>query len=187
MVDGAELAFDHCGALEVVAHGQLIGHAHAAMDLDRGLANELGRATDLDLGCRNGLGAVMCAFVQLQGGHIGHGQGLFDIDEHVDHAVLQNLESGDSRTELLALTGIFQGVLVHPAHGTDALGADGGDGFVDNLLDQRQACTLDADQGISRDRHVLEIDFRGALAVNRGIVAGHDASRGLIDQEHRHA
>ena len=50
-----------------------------------------------------------------------------------------------------------------------------GGGLVDDLLDQRQAGALAAKQRIGRDRDILEIDFRGAAAVNGRIVTADDA------------
>src|SRR6266851_10164926 len=50
MVGVAEQTVDHGDALEVVANLVLHGHANAAMELDRALADDAARAADLDLG-----------------------------------------------------------------------------------------------------------------------------------------
>src|SRR5260370_13430974 len=50
MVGVAEQAVDHGDALEVVANLVLHGHANAAVELDRALADDAARAADLDLG-----------------------------------------------------------------------------------------------------------------------------------------
>ena len=50
MIDTAKLAFNDRKPLEVTADCQLIRHAHAAMGLDRILANEARRLTDTYLG-----------------------------------------------------------------------------------------------------------------------------------------
>lgn len=49
-VDVAELLADHGEAFEVVADVEFVGHAHAAVDLDGVLADELAGLADLDLG-----------------------------------------------------------------------------------------------------------------------------------------
>ena len=43
MIDGAELGLDHRCPLEVVTDGEFVGHAHAAVQLDGRLADELRR------------------------------------------------------------------------------------------------------------------------------------------------
>ena len=50
----AELAFDHGHALEEVADVQLVGHAHAAVDLHGVLADQLAGLADLHLGAGGG-------------------------------------------------------------------------------------------------------------------------------------
>src|SRR5580704_7761137 len=50
MVGVAEQGVDHGDALEVVTDLILHGHANAAMELDRALADKAARAADLDLG-----------------------------------------------------------------------------------------------------------------------------------------
>src|ERR1700761_9569415 len=71
VVGVAELGLDHAGALIVVADGHLVGHAHAAVQLDGVLADELAGLADLHLGRRRGLGALGVV-VELDGRHVGH-------------------------------------------------------------------------------------------------------------------
>src|SRR5579859_5372444 len=59
VVDVAKLALDDGGALEVVADGHLVGHAHAAVQLDGVLAHEAAGAADLHLGGRQCLGPLV--------------------------------------------------------------------------------------------------------------------------------
>jgi len=90
-VDRAEGAFDQRSALEIVANREFIGNPHGTMQLDSALTDELVGFADLDLGTGNStrpLGIVG----QPHGGEIGHRSGLFDLNEHVDHTVLQYLE-----------------------------------------------------------------------------------------------
>ena len=57
--------------------------------------------------------------------------------------------------------------------------------FVGDLLDQRQACALFADQRLCRDARIFEIDFRSAASVDGCIVARNDTVRAFIDDEDR--
>src|SRR5579862_4176579 len=70
MIDVAVQRVDHRQALEIVADIELVGHAHAAMDLDRALADETARFADLRLRGGRGLGALRVAR-QLQRHHQG--------------------------------------------------------------------------------------------------------------------
>src|SRR5215813_3021359 len=54
MVGVAEQGVDHGDTLEVVAGLVFHGHADAAVELDRALADDAARATDLDLGGGDG-------------------------------------------------------------------------------------------------------------------------------------
>ncbi len=106
---------------------------------------------------------------------------------HIDHAVLEHLEAANRHAELLALTRIFNRHRVGDLHRSAGLGAQRGDGFIRHQLDQRQPCALFPDQGIGRDRHLFEIDFRRAAAIKGFVIAGDDAGGGFVDHEHRHA
>jgi hypothetical protein len=55
MVRGAELHVDRNQPLEIAPDLQLVAHTHAAMDLYRLLANELGRFAHLYLGAGDSL------------------------------------------------------------------------------------------------------------------------------------
>ena len=50
MIDAAKFAFKNRQAFEIAANGELVGHPHAAMGLDRRLADESCRLADPDLG-----------------------------------------------------------------------------------------------------------------------------------------
>ena len=50
MIDIAELGIEDRQTLEIAADRQLIGHTHAAMDLDRFLTNMVRSLTDADFG-----------------------------------------------------------------------------------------------------------------------------------------
>ena len=55
------------------------------------------------------------------------------------------------------------------------LGAQGDDGFIGDLLDQRQAAPSIADHGVRADRDIVEMDFRSAATIDRRVVARGDA------------
>ena len=50
MIDITKLSVDHGQALEVVPNVEFVGHAHAAMQLNRLLSNETTGLTDLNFG-----------------------------------------------------------------------------------------------------------------------------------------
>ena len=103
IVGVAEHAFDHRQALEVVADLVLHGHADAAVQLDRLLADKLAGAADLHLGRGDrlrrsaafGSSAIIVANIAMV-------RACSERDQHVDGAVLQHLEIADRHAELLA-------------------------------------------------------------------------------------
>ena len=101
MVLVTEHGVDHGQALEIVTNMQFIRHAHAAMQLHRLLAHEAAGISNLYFGGGNGLGALYRIFIaDFQIDHVAHGSGLLTLHEHIDHAMLQNLELGQRHTEL---------------------------------------------------------------------------------------
>ena len=78
----AELRVDHRRPLEQVTDLELHGHADAAVELDRLLADEAPGAADLNLRGRGGL-ATSCAFSCDHGGEHRHAARLFEGHEHL--------------------------------------------------------------------------------------------------------
>src|SRR5260221_6343535 len=103
VVGVAEHRVDHADALEVMTDLVLVGHADAAMKLDRLLADSAPGAAALDLGGGDGA-AALAGVLRLRhhGGEIFHAARLLQGDEHVDGAMLERLERADRDTELLA-------------------------------------------------------------------------------------
>ena len=155
---------DHRDALEVMPDGIFVGHADAAMQLDRLLPDMAAGAADLHLGGGDRLAALDRVFLGCHdGGEHRHAAGLLHRHQHIDGAVLQHLERADRAAELLAGLQVFQRQVLHRLHRADRLGAQRGDGFVDDVLDQRQGVV--ADQVVGADADVGQGQFRGALAV----------------------
>src|SRR5436189_2803874 len=104
MVGIAELLADHRQATERVRDLELLAHAHAAVQLDRLLADVAARIRDLDL--RGGHGAPALARIggriDLRSREARHRFRLLVADVHVDDPVLQRLECADRNAELLA-------------------------------------------------------------------------------------
>src|SRR5688572_16532578 len=103
MIRVAEGLRDHRQPPERVADLQLFGHAHAAVELDRLLADVARGVRDLDL--RRGDDAP--ALGRLGRVHLDARQtrdrlGLLVADQDVDHPVLQRLERADRHAELPA-------------------------------------------------------------------------------------
>src|SRR5882724_8590673 len=118
VVGVAKAVFDHGQPLEVVPDLGFLGHADAAVKLDRLLADELAGLADLHLGGGHRSGAFLGAVeIGRHGREHRHAAGLFERDEHVGGAVLQGLEAADRHAELLAgleiLDGGFQRFIHH--------------------------------------------------------------------------
>ena len=145
-----------------------LGHADAAVQLDRLLPDEARALVDLHLG--GGDRAAALGGVGLAAHHRcieGHAARLLDGDQHVHRTVLQRLEAADRDAELLAHLQVLDGDLVHPLHRADRFGAQRGRGGVDGVFDQRQRGALGAEQGVGTHAHRLEADVGGALVVLR--------------------
>src|SRR6266851_4082126 len=184
VVGVAEQRVDHGDALEVMADLVFVGHADAAMELDRLLADELARAAALHLG--GGDNAAPLAGIRRLGHHRRqhrHAARLLERHQHVDGAMLQRLEAADGNAELLARLQVLDGELVHHAHRPDRLGDCRGDGEIDGALDDGQRMIARPEQRLGVQPDVAEGDLGGAQAVHRR-VALHGDSRCLgIDKE----
>ena len=170
MVGVAQRQFDHGQALEVVRGRQFVGHAHAAVQLDRLLADELHRLADPELGGRHRAPALVgVARRQLDGGQQGHRARLLEVDEHVGHAVLQRLEFADRRAELGARLQVFEGGGEDRFHHAERFGAQQAGAVVGRRVEDVPAGARRADQRRCRRAHIVERDVGGALAVERAV------------------
>ena len=176
MIDIAELAFEDRQTLEIVANSVFVGHAVAAVDLNRFLANQARRLANADLGCRNGTLALFFILTQLERGEIGERDRALIGGVHVHHAVLENLERADRNAELLALARIFDRLRMGDLHSANRFSALCGNRFVRHELYQGEGGAFLSDQRVCRDRDVFEVNLRCAAAIDGLIVAGDDAS-----------
>ena len=110
-------------ALEVVRRRQFVGHAHAAVQLHRLLADEARGLADPRLGRRHRAAAFgrrrrtpACTAASSR-----HRAGLLELHEHVGHAVLQRLEFADRHAELLARLQVLERGRDQRVHRADAL------------------------------------------------------------------
>ena len=181
----AELLRDHGEAPEAVAHFQLLGHAHGAMQLHGFLADVPAGVRDLDLRRRDRAGALagVGRRVRLGAGEAGHGFRLLVADHHVHHAVLQRLEHADRYPELLARLQVFECGVVRVLDRADRLGAQERGGVVHDFLDERQRSAFLPKQCIGSNRHALEGNIRGAQLVHGAVGLERDAFRLALHQE----
>src|SRR5690606_3796794 len=123
---------------EAVADVELVGHAHAAVQLDRLLADPARGLADHDLGARDRLPA-RGGIAALTGGRgqVGHRTRLFDLHVHVGHAVLQRLEAADRRAELHAVAGVLHGRGQGAVEHAQRIGAQRRDPEVERLVERR--------------------------------------------------
>ena len=108
----------------------------------------------------------------MKGRHQGHADRLFNLKEHVDHPVLEDLKFRNRLAELFALLGIVHCLGVDLPGDTDGFRANGGGCFVDDLLNQRQGAAFGPDKCVAGDAGIVEGNFRGATAVDGRIIAG---------------
>ena len=106
----AQLVVDGDQALGVVGHGQLPGHADAAVQLDGLFGNKAtGPAAD-ELGVGEEARALRTVvLIGNTGRQDHHGRGLLQLATHVHHAMLQRLELTDQLSELLARAQVLEG------------------------------------------------------------------------------
>src|SRR6476659_10250174 len=107
VVRRAELVLQRGEPLEVVADGQFLGHAHAAVQLDRLLAHKTCGPADRRLGGRYRARTDIWFRLEVEHREIHRGDGLLDFNVHVDHPVLKDLKAADRLLELLALFAVF--------------------------------------------------------------------------------
>lgn len=159
MIGAAQLPLDHRQALEAAADRQLFRHAHAAMQLDRVLADEAAGAADRDLGGADHPSARGRMPVDRGDRPASDGRGPARVDIHVDEAVLHHLELAQRLTELATLLGVFDRVPHQPAHQAGGLDAESGDGLV--------ADEIEVDGHRRRDLHVGEGNVGGHAPIDR--------------------
>ena len=175
---------EHDQTLGIVAGGELIRHAHSAMQLDGLFGDATRGAADIRLGC--GDGAPAFVHIGAAGAHrrqIGHGLGLLGMDHHVHGAVLQRLEAADGLAELLPRLEIIERCGVERLHQADTLGAQRRKAKVANLFDQRVAGAAIAKQRLGAGAYALEGNFRGAQSVYGAVIAHADARLPAMDDE----
>ena len=146
----------HDQPLEIPADRQVVGHAHAAVQLHGLLADVAARLPDHDLGGRNRSSALApIGFVDPCGGQQGRGARLLDRDRHVGGAVLQRLEVADRLAELLARPQVLGRHLEQALHHADRFGTEPGDAAVDGALEFVVAVVQRAEQRAAGDRDVI--------------------------------
>lgn len=91
------------------------------------------------------------AGLSVQRGKGGHRFCLFDLHEHVNHAVLQYLEAGNGLAELLALLRIVERAFVQLCHHAGRFGAHRDGCFVNHAVDQVDPPA----SGIAGDRDIF--------------------------------
>ncbi len=188
VVGVAKGVLDHGQPLEVVADLGFLGHADAAVELDRLLADELAGLADLHLGGGDRRGALFGALeIGRHGREHRHAAGLFERHEHVGGAVLQGLERADRNPELLAGLEILDGGLERFIHRADGFRAHRGAGLVDHALDQGETVLGIADRSIRADLDAGQRDVGGMQAVLGRIALAGDALGVRRHQEHADA
>ncbi|KQZ60566.1 hypothetical protein ASD67_14670 [Sphingopyxis sp. Root1497] len=171
-----------------MADRQLIGHAHAAVQLDRLLPDKAAGARDIDHRTRHGAGARCRAFVERLHREPRRRARELAFEIHVDHAVLERLETRDRLAELAALTGVGDRLFEQAVEQPDRLGREQRERAVAGLFEQVDGRAFGADQRVSRKGVVLEDQVGGGVAVDRPIGRQPEAfGPGGIDLEQRHS
>ena len=184
VLDVAQSGVDHGEAFGVMAGGEFIAHAHAAVQLYRLLADDAAGAADLDLGRRHrALALVRILGLHLYRGQIGHGARLLAMDHHVHGTMLQRLEAADRAAELLARLQVVEGGGIQRLHRAHRFGAQRRHGEIGGALEHRQRLVDFAQHAVGADLDVRQFDLGRAHAVD-GAIARHLHARAVaIDQE----
>ena len=130
-----------------MAHDVLVGHANAAVQLHRLLADKAHGHAQLVFGAAHGSAAFSRRRIEFEAGVIAHGARQFKLHFHVGHPMTQGLESGDGHAKLLAGVHVVHGDghgFVHHPHG---FGAQGGNADVLRVLQCRGAIKRDQMRG----------------------------------------
>ncbi|GCC45344.1 hypothetical protein chiPu_0029193 [Chiloscyllium punctatum] len=143
---------------------QLVGHAHAAVQLHRLICHELAGIADLGLGARSQPREAGLTLAEAERQMLHQRQRLLMRDEHVDHPVLQHLEAADRDAELLARLGIFQCRVVQLADRADRLGTERTDRAVAAGFQRGDALAFLAEQFST---HAAQADLGGTASVDR--------------------
>ena len=170
----ALVVFDQGQALEGVADGQFLRHAHAAVQLHGALAHGAGAARHLHLAGGHGTGALGRRLVHRRQRGSHQGARLQQGHVHVGQPVLGDLEAGDGHAELLALAHVVQRVAQQALHHAHRLGAGGQQAFVGHLLQQRLH-VAGVRQGLGR--RAVEAQLGGPAAIGQTHIALADAGR----------
>ena len=164
-----------------MADDQLVGHAHAAVQLHRALADRPAGPRHRHLGRGHRLLALRGGAVDLRQRCADQRIGLQQRHVHVGESVLYDLEARDRHLELVALAHIVQRVAQQALHHADALGASGQQRFIADFGDQRQQVGPGLAQQ-SLDRGGIETQLGRPTAVGQPQVAPADAWRVGPDQ-----
>ena len=168
-----------------MTHRDLVGHAHAPVELHRLLANEPAGVPHYHLGGRQSAAALAAPRLGgAHGGKIAHRARLLDMDEHVRHPVLQRLEPRDGNAELLARLRVLDRRVEDGLQGAHRLRAAHCAALVERRLEAGERGPFRADE---RARRVGQLDVGGGHAVERPVGRQRDARSLARDRKQRDA
>ena len=131
MIGGiAELDIDRGDPFEVMPDVQFVAHAHASVKLDGLLGNEARGIAHLRFRAGRQFRPIWLSGGEAEVQMLGERNRFFERDEHVDHAVLQDLKRPESHPELLTHFTVVQRRGIQHRHRTDRFGAKGCDGAI---------------------------------------------------------
>ena len=131
----AQLMVDHDHALGEMRHGQLPCHANAAMHLDRFFRDQLTDPANQVLAACQRLLAGQAILLEGRGCIDDGRTGLFDLDQHFCHAVLQGLKRADDTAKLLAGAQVLQCGFFADLHGSKGFSTKRQNALANRLLD----------------------------------------------------
>jgi hypothetical protein len=135
----AEGVLDDHTAAEIMPDRIFLGHADAAMQLDRVLRHEFARLADADLCHRNVVSALGgIGFFDHHRRQHRHAAPALELHQHLSGTVLQDLVLAYRPAELLAGPQIFEGHRLHRLHRADGFGGSRGNARLDDPLDYRE-------------------------------------------------
>ena len=155
------------------------------MKLNRVLANKPATLTNLDLQCRHCFTRFnVVILAHAKSCHVEQRFRLLMLHEHIYHTVLQHLKLSNWLPELFAGLTVFNRRLVQHFHCTHCFCTNGKNTVVNPKLKQPEAFIDFTQNGASRHRYVVQVNFRSLHAVNCRVIAFRYPSRRSINQKH---
>src|SRR5690554_5872743 len=167
-----EAMTEHHQVASMVGKTVLPGHADSAIELNCLFCDKPGRTLDHMLSSNQLATSLKTGrFIRHTSGKNGHGGGQLQLGCHVHHAMLEHLKTADGLAELLAGLEEIQGQLASLLHTAYRLGALGGHGASQLIVQGCKSRTGLTQQSAVSHAHVLKDEIASPGSGHGGIAA----------------